>query len=33
MEMKIEWETDFDNAVAKAKAENKMIFLDFYNPQ
>ena len=28
----IEWETDFDKALARAKAENKEVLLDFFNP-
>lgn len=33
MEKKIKWETEFDQAKSQAKAENKPIFLDFFNPQ
>jgi hypothetical protein len=32
MEVKINWETEFDKALARAKAEGKLIFLDFFNP-
>lgn len=28
----IEWLTSFEDGLAKAKAENKMVFLDFFNP-
>jgi hypothetical protein len=28
----IEWETGMDKALARAKAENKEILLDFFNP-
>ena len=28
----IQWVTNFDEALAKAKAENKPVFLDFFNP-
>jgi len=28
----IQWITNFDEALARAKAENKPIFLDFFNP-
>jgi len=33
MEMKMQWETNLDKAMARSKAENKPIFLDFFNPQ
>ncbi len=33
MEKKIEWQTEMAAALQKAKAENKLIFLDFFNPQ
>lgn len=33
MGMKINWETDFDKALERSKAEEKFIFLDFFNPQ
>jgi len=33
MDMKIQWETNMEKALARAKAENKPIFLDFFNPQ
>lgn len=29
----LKWESDFDQAQKRAKAENKPIFLDFFNPQ
>jgi hypothetical protein len=28
----IEWLTSFEDGLAKAKAANKMVFLDFFNP-
>ncbi len=28
----IQWVTNFDEALARAKAENKPVFLDFFNP-
>jgi hypothetical protein len=28
----IEWGTDFDETLARAKAENKPVLLDFFNP-
>ncbi len=30
--MNIQWETDFDTALQRAKNEDKPIFLDFFNP-
>ncbi len=30
--MKIEWETDFNKALSKAKSEEKHVMLDFFNP-
>ena len=33
MEMKINWETEFNKALERSKAEGKLIFLDFFNPQ
>jgi hypothetical protein len=33
METKIKWETDYARTLEKSKAENKLIFLDFFNPQ
>jgi hypothetical protein len=33
MEQGIHWETDFNNALERSKAEGKFIFLDFFNPQ
>jgi len=29
---KIGWETDFDTALTRAKAEKKPLFIDFFNP-
>jgi len=29
----IEWETSYDTALARARDENKLVFLDFFNPQ
>jgi hypothetical protein len=28
----IKWETSFDSAISKAKAENKHVLIDFFNP-
>ena len=28
----IKWETDFDLAVSRAKAEKKHVLIDFFNP-
>ncbi len=28
----IGWITSFDQGLAKAKTENKLVFLDFFNP-
>ncbi len=28
----IKWEKDFDRVLTLARAENKMVLLDFYNP-
>jgi hypothetical protein len=28
----IEWEKDFDRVLPLARAENKMVLLDFFNP-
>jgi hypothetical protein len=33
MEKKIQWETEIGKAKKRAQAENKPIFLDFFNPQ
>jgi uncharacterized protein YyaL (SSP411 family) len=30
---KIEWEEDWNKALARARAENKTVLLDFFNPQ
>jgi len=32
MENKINWETEMDGALAQARAENKLVLLDFFNP-
>jgi len=32
MTPKIEWEKDFDKALARAKREEKPLLLDFFNP-
>jgi len=32
MENTINWETSFDSAVSKAKADNKHVLIDFFNP-
>jgi hypothetical protein len=32
METKVNWETKFDKALARAKKENKLVLLDFFNP-
>jgi len=29
----INWVLDFNEALSRAKAEGKFVFLDFYNPQ
>lgn len=29
----LHWETELDKALTRAKSENKVIFLDFFNPQ
>ena len=33
MEKNIQWETDFDKALGRARDENKTVFLDLFNPQ
>lgn len=33
MANQIQWEKSFDAALSRAKAENKPVFLDFFNPQ
>jgi uncharacterized protein YyaL (SSP411 family) len=32
METKINWESKFEEALARAKEENKPVLLDFFNP-
>ena len=32
MEYTIKWETAMDRALARAKAENRPVLLDFFNP-
>ena len=32
MEKKVTWETDMKEASARARAENKHVLLDFFNP-
>jgi thiol:disulfide interchange protein len=32
MEKKIKWESSLDAALARARAEQKPVFLDFFNP-
>jgi hypothetical protein len=32
METKINWESKFDKALARAKEEKKSVLLDFFNP-
>jgi hypothetical protein len=32
MDDKIQWETELDAALRKAKAEKKTVILDFFNP-
>jgi hypothetical protein len=32
METTIKWERDFDRALTIARAEQKMVLLDFFNP-
>ncbi len=32
MAKEIEWEKEMDKALAKAKAENKPLLMDFFNP-
>ncbi len=33
MNAKINWETELDDALSCSRAQNKPIFLDFFNPQ
>lgn len=28
----VKWEKDFEQVLARARAENKMVLLDFFNP-
>ncbi len=30
---RINWETSMDRAIEQAKAQNKLILMDFFNPQ
>ena len=30
---KIDWQTSMDGAIQQAKAQNKLILMDFFNPQ
>jgi hypothetical protein len=32
MATEIQWEKDFDRALARAKTENKPVLMDFFNP-
>ncbi len=32
MANKVEWETELETALSRAKAENKNVVLDFFNP-
>jgi hypothetical protein len=32
MALKFEWETDFQKALSRGKAEKKNVILDFFNP-
>lgn len=32
MPNKIEWETNFDKVLSKARSEKKPVLLDFFNP-
>lgn len=33
MKNTIQWETDFNQALKRSKAEHKQVLLDFFNPQ
>lgn len=33
MSKQIQWVKDFNEALSRAKSENKLVFVDFYNPQ
>lgn len=33
MSEQIQWAKDYDEALKRAKAEGKFVFLDFFNPQ
>jgi len=30
---KIEWQTSIDKVISQAKAQNKLILMDFFNPE
>ncbi|MCL6093326.1 MAG: thioredoxin family protein [Actinobacteria bacterium] len=30
--MEVKWERDFDAALSRARAEGKLVLLDFFNP-
>ncbi len=32
MTRQIQWETDWDRALERSRVENKLILLDFFNP-
>ena len=32
MAVTIQWETELDKALSRAKSENKQVLLDFFNP-
>lgn len=33
MKMALHWETDFEQALTRAKVDHKPVLLDFFNPQ
>ncbi len=33
MSARIGWETRMDSALSRAEKENKLVFLDFFNPE
>ena len=33
MDTTVKWESDFNQALTRSRAENKPVLLDFYNPQ